>query len=244
MWRRGINQVRRASGRLRPATGARAGCSRQAVDHYVRAGRMARRNPLGRKTPRLSRESADEFLRFLRSWAQHLVDVEARRRPLGARPPSGPTRRWRRLVGLDHCRPGRQRQRAVPASPRGAGASPGDARRPPEQVVVPPPGHRAVHRNARVRTGSARRWIARVAYSRTGHDGCTDLSDWNSSSKRTWWLRRTSGRDRDSEPVAAPARTWQTVASKAAAAGLRPVASPPEERVAETAVRRPPGSPH
>ena len=68
-------------------TAAMAGCSRQAVDHYVRKGMIKRRYPLGRKTPSLNRESAEEFARW---WPQHVAEVQAKRRPPETRPPSGP----------------------------------------------------------------------------------------------------------------------------------------------------------
>jgi hypothetical protein len=68
-------------------TAAMAGCSRQAVDHYVQKGLIARRYPHGRKTPSLNRTSAEEFARW---WPQHVAEVEAQPRPLDQRPPPGP----------------------------------------------------------------------------------------------------------------------------------------------------------
>lgn len=62
------------------------GCSRNTITRHVEAGQIARRHPLGRKTPTLNRESVEEFAVWRRS---KLADDEARRveRRQRARPP-------------------------------------------------------------------------------------------------------------------------------------------------------------
>lgn len=51
------------------------GCSRNTIDRHVEAGRIARRYPLGRKTPTLNRESVEEFAAWRR---EKLADDESR----------------------------------------------------------------------------------------------------------------------------------------------------------------------
>jgi excisionase family DNA binding protein len=54
----------------------RAGCSRNTIARNVKAGRIERRYPLGRKTPTLDGQSVEEFAA---SWRERLAENEARR---------------------------------------------------------------------------------------------------------------------------------------------------------------------
>lgn len=62
------------------------GCARQSIDRYVQAGHIARRYPLGRKTPTLDRASVEEFANW---WKVHELEKQQRRQS-GTRPPAGP----------------------------------------------------------------------------------------------------------------------------------------------------------
>ena len=61
------------------------GCHPHTIYRYVHAGRIARRHPLGRRTPSLSCESVEEFAEW---WRAHLAEADQRGRP--PPPPPGP----------------------------------------------------------------------------------------------------------------------------------------------------------